>query len=313
MGCSWCALYPFIFWHDVLLSLESAHFVQMPPEKLSRFFTPIRLDEVEQMDVFPALRHKTSAIDVGFVANETPELILLAYGINEKDISGALDDQFVKLGAHVEELGTGQGVDIPIEHGLLLLPGFGERSVIDLITGLKQGGRFDGHTEAVALDVCVGVMHEVFESPSLPRLALHHRFAGQPVQYLEQLSAGHFVTAQQLRFEKVGRYFAAKNVVDHAKVKVFERITGKRECCFLNLPCTLFQKVATIGFLDGEIPFSEQGKNSPNRRARNTKRLRERLLAQWLPGFHRPGANYFDDAWGQLQGEVFLDHGLYLE
>lgn len=66
------------------MSLESAHFVQMPPEKLRGFFTPIRLDEVEQMDVFLALRHKTSAIDVGFVAHETPELILLADGIDEK-------------------------------------------------------------------------------------------------------------------------------------------------------------------------------------------------------------------------------------
>jgi len=75
----------------------------------------------------------------------------------------------------------------------------------------------------------------------------------------------------------------------------------------------LFQKVATIGFLDGEIPLSEQGKNSPNRRARNTKRLRERLLAQRLTGFHLPGANHVDDAWGQLQGEVFFDHRLYLE
>jgi len=111
----------------------------------------------------------------------------------------------------------------------------------------------------------------------------------------------------------MGRYFAAKNVVDHAKVKVFERITGERECRLLNLPCSLLQKVATIGFLNGKTPLSEQGKNSPNRRARNTKRLRERLLAQWLTGFHRSGANHVDDAWGQLQGEVFLDHRLYSE
>ena len=295
------------------MSLESAYFVQMPPEKLRGFFTPIRLDEVEQMDVFPALRLKMSAIDVGFVAHETPELILPAYGIGEKDISRALHDQLVKLGAHLEQLGAGQGVDIPIEHGLLLLPGLGKRGVIDLISGLKKGGRLDGHSEAVALDVGLSVMHEVFEPPSLPRLALHHGFAGQPIQYLEQLPAGHFITAQQLRFKKVSRYVAAKYVVDHAKVKVFERITGERECCFLNLPCVLFQKVATIGFLDGEIPLSEQGKNSSYRRARNTKRLRERLLTQRLTGFHRTGANHVDDAWGQLQGEVFLDHRFNLE
>lgn len=208
-GCQGRALYPLI-WHDVLLSLETTYFVQMLPEKLRGFFAPIRFDEVEQMDVLLALRHKTGAVDVGLVADKAPELILLAYGIDEKHIAGALHDQFVKLGAHLEQLGTGQGLDIPVEQGLLLLPGLGERGVIDLITRLEQGRRFDGHAEAVALDVCLGVMHEVLQTPSLPRLAFHHGFAGQPVQDLEQLPARHFVTAQQLGFEKVLRYLAPR-------------------------------------------------------------------------------------------------------
>lgn len=95
------------------MSLESADLIQVSPEKLRGFFTPIRFDEVEQMDVFLALRHKTSAIDVGLIAHETPELILVAYGIDEKDVAGALHDQFVKLSAHLEQLCTGQRLDLP--------------------------------------------------------------------------------------------------------------------------------------------------------------------------------------------------------
>jgi len=90
-----CSLDPIIFWQDALMSFESAHFVQAPPEKLRGFFAAAGLDEVEQMDVFPTLRHKAAAIDIRFVPHEAPELALLAQSINEKDIPRALHDQFV--------------------------------------------------------------------------------------------------------------------------------------------------------------------------------------------------------------------------
>ncbi len=95
------------------MSFESAYFVQVPPEKLRGFFAAAGFDEVEQMDVFLTLRHKATAIDIRFVAHEKPKLVLLAQGLNEKDISRALHDQFVKLGADLEQLGTGQRVDPP--------------------------------------------------------------------------------------------------------------------------------------------------------------------------------------------------------
>lgn len=69
-----------------MISLESTDLIQVAPEKLCGFFTPIRLDEVEQMDVFLALRLKTRAIDVGLVAHKAPELILVAYGVDEKTL-----------------------------------------------------------------------------------------------------------------------------------------------------------------------------------------------------------------------------------
>lgn len=96
----------------------------------------------------------------------------------------------MKLGAHLEQLRAGQGLDLAVDQGLLLLPGLGKRGVIDLITRLKQRRRFDGHPETVALNVRLRVMHEVLEAPPLARLTLHHRFAGQPVQHLEQLPRG---------------------------------------------------------------------------------------------------------------------------
>jgi len=295
------------------MSFEPAHFVQVPPEKLRGFFAATGLDEVEQMDVLLALRHKATAIDVRFVAHEAPELVLLAESINEKDIPRALHDQFVELGADLEQLGAGQRVDAPVDQGLLLLPGLGKCGLVDLIAGFEQGRRLDSHAETVALDVSRRAMHEVFELPSLPRFALHHGFASQSVQYLEQLPSRHVVTPQQLGFEKLGGYFTSQNIVDYAKIKVFERVAGERECGLLDIPSVLLQKVAAIGFLSRKIPLGKQGKHSSDRRARNTQRLRERLLAQGLTGPHRPGANHVDDLRRQLQGKVFLDHRLSLE
>ena len=69
------------------MSFEPAHFVQVPPEKLRGFFAATGLDEVEQMDVLLALRHKATAIDVRFVAHEASELVLPAYGIDEEEVA----------------------------------------------------------------------------------------------------------------------------------------------------------------------------------------------------------------------------------
>ena len=94
------------FQQGILTGLEPADFVQMFPEKLSGFFTPTGLDQVEQVQVLQALRHQATAVDVGFVAHEASELVLPTYGIYEEEIARALHDHFVKLGANFEQLGT---------------------------------------------------------------------------------------------------------------------------------------------------------------------------------------------------------------
>lgn len=82
---------------------------------------------------------------------------------------------------------------------------------------------------------------------------------------------------------------------------------------FLDLPGVLFQKVAAIGLLHRDVPLGEQGKYPANGGAGDIEGLGEGLLAQWLAGLHRPGADHLDDARGQLQGEIFLYHRLYSE
>ncbi|MCY1175247.1 hypothetical protein D9M73_154770 [compost metagenome] len=147
----------------------------------------------------------------------------------------------------------------------------------------------------------------------MPGLALDHGLACQPVEDLEQLPARHRVASQELGFEEFGRDFPVEDVVHHTQVEVFEGVADGRYGGFLDLPGVLFQKIAAIGLLDRDVPLGEQGEYPADGGAGDIEGLGEGLLAQWLAGLHRPGADHLDDARGQLQGEVFLDHRLYSE